>query len=333
MSIQDQLRKRAAELLADGTIDLFIGYAASDAPLKAAVHVARSAPDAEALTWNAFCTSNLAALLPDLLGRPDGAGEDWAPPRVGILAKGCVSRSIVGLIKAHQIPREAVYVVGIGCDGGVDRHQAVRLCAPAVPTEAELLNGDRIHLRASDGTERTVDLAEVLLGGCLDCRHRNAVLSDETIGEPVQESSAFGSGEDDIAVAFAARPIAARWEAFEEEISRCIRCYACREACPNCYCTECFAEETEPRWIGVTTEPSDLMLFHLGRAFHQAGRCVDCGACVAACPMGIDLRLLNRKVNRDVEALFGGEVSVSLDVAEPLLKFEMADDEGFITEP
>jgi len=329
--IQDQLRQRVAELLDDGTVDLFIGYADADAPLKTAVHVVRSAVEADALVWDARCAANLAALLPDLMRRPDGASEDWAPPRVGILAKGCVSRSIVGLIKAHQIPREAVYVVGVGCNGAVDRHRAARLFAPAAILEAEPLDDDRMLLRGSDGSERTVDLAEILLEGCLDCRHRNAVLADEAIGDPVPET---GPGpQEDAAASFAGRPIDERWETFEEEISRCIRCYACREACPNCYCTECFAEETEPRWIGVTTEPSDLMLFHLGRAFHQAGRCVDCGACVAACPMGIDLRLLTRKVNRDVEALFGGEVSVSLDTAEPLLQFEMTDDEGFITEP
>jgi len=331
MTVQEQLRHRAAELLADGTIDLFVGYAASDAPLKAAVHVARTAADAEMLTWNSFCAPNVAALLPKLLRRPDGAGEDWAPQRVGILAKGCVSRSIVGLIKAHQIPREAVHVIGVGCDGVVDRHRAARLFTPAAILDAEPLDGDRMLLRGTDGAERTVDLSEILLGSCLDCQHRNAVLADETIGDPVPET---GPGpQEDAATSFAARPIDERWEAFEEEISRCIRCYACREACPNCYCTECFAEETEPHWIGVTTDPSDLMLFHLGRAFHQAGRCVDCGACVAACPMGIDLRLLTHKVNRDVEALFGGEASVSLDIVEPLLQFEMTDDEGFITEP
>ena len=331
MSVQDQLRNRATELLADATIDLFVGYAASDTPLKAAVHVARTEAEAEALTWNTFCTPNLAALLPDLLRRPEGAGEDWAPPRVGILAKGCVSRSIVGLIKAHQIPREALYVVGVGCNGVVDRHRAARLFTPAAILAAEPLDGDRMLLRGTDGAEQTVDLAEILLAGCLDCRHRNAVVADETIGDPVPEMSP--APQEDAAASFAARPIDERWEAFEEEISRCIRCYACREACPNCYCTECFAEETEPRWIGVTAEPSELMLFHLGRAFHQAGRCVDCGACAAACPMGIDLRLLTGKVNQDVEALFGGEVSVSLDIAEPLLQFEMTDDEGFITEP
>jgi len=328
--VQDRLRQRVAELLDGGTIDLFIGYASADAPLKTAVHVVRSSADAEALVWDARCTSNLAALLPDLFKRPQDQRDEWAAPRVGILAKGCVSRSIVGLIKAHQVPREALHIVGVGCSGVVDRHRAARLVAPAQLSKVEFLGDGRVRLHATDGSEQDVDLAELLLEGCLECRHPNAVLSDESIGEPT--TAADGSRFANVK-SFASRTIDERWEAFRQEISRCIRCYACREACPNCYCTECFAEETSPRWIGVTTEPSDLMLFHLGRAFHQAGRCVDCGACVSACPQGIDLRLLTQKVNEDVESLFGGEVGVSVDRLEPLLQFEMADDEGFMTEP
>jgi len=186
-------------------------------------------------------------------------------------------------------------------------------------------------VRTTDGSETTFAWADILYTGCRTCRHRGAVLADETIGN--KATTIADARPDETVDAFAGQPIEARWTAFREEIARCIRCYACREACPNCYCTECFADETSPKWIGTTTDVSDLMLFHLGRAFHQAGRCVDCGACVAACPQGIDLRLLNQKINQDVAALFGGEVSVSLDDPEPLLQFAMNDDEGFMTEP
>jgi len=83
----------------------------------------------------------------------------------------------------------------------------------------------------------------------------------------------------------------------------------------------------------VTTDLSDVFVFHLGRAFHQAGRCVDCGACVAACPQGIDLRLLNQKINKDVEELFEAQASLSLEEVEALSSFRMEDDQSFMTEP
>jgi len=329
--LQDDVRREAAKLLEEKTVDLFIGYSDSDLPLKTSVHVIRSAEKADELVWNAACTANLAALLPDILKRPEGFRGEWTPPNVGILAKGCVSRSIVGLIKANQIPREALTIVGIACDGVVSRHWVAEQLGAAEIAEAKIEDG-KLWVRGSDGTEKTFDLNEALAPGCRVCRRRAAVIHDIAIGEAAETAADEAVRYEQI-LAFAEKALGDRWDDFQAEISRCVRCYACREACPNCYCTECFADETAPKWIGPTTELSDLMLFHLGRAYHQAGRCVDCGACVAACPQAIDLRLLNQKINHDVEALFGGDVSVSLDEQEPLLQFQMEDDEGFMTEP
>jgi len=328
--IQDQLRRRVAELLDAKTLDLFLGYERSDLPLKTAARFVRTAEEAERLVWDRTCTSNLAALLPAVFKKPEGIRGEWTPPRVGILVKGCVSRSIVGLIKAHQVPRDGLHLVGVGCEGMIDRHRASQLVGSAEIAEA-MFEGDSVRLRATDGTEKTVAANELLAASCAVCRFRDAVLADETIGDPA--ATVEGADRYTPVAAFEAQSAQERWDAFVAEVSRCVRCYACREACPNCYCTECFAEETEPKWIGVTTELSDLMLFHLGRAYHQAGRCVDCGACVAACPQGIDLRLLNQKINQDVEALFGGDVSLSLEELDPLCRFTMDDDQGFMTEP
>jgi len=328
--IQDQLRREVAKLLEEKTVDLFLGYEDADLPLKTVARFIRTAQDADRLVWNRSCTANLAALLPQAFKKPAGIRGDWTPPRVGVLAKGCVSRSIVGLIKAHQIPREGLFILGVGCDGMIDRHHATQLLGIAELVEAEIDDG-ALRLRATGGAERVVDVSDVLADACSVCRFRAAVLADATIGDAPDTQEA---AERYASVAtFESKEMDERWAEFAAEISRCVRCYACREACPNCYCTECFADETEPKWIGATTDLSDLILFHLGRAFHQAGRCVDCGACVAACPQGIDLRLLNQKINQDVEALFGGDVSVSLDEPEPLCQFRMDDDQDFMTEP
>jgi formate dehydrogenase subunit beta len=124
-----------------------------------------------------------------------------------------------------------------------------------------------------------------------------------------------------------------RWAYFTGEISKCIRCYACRQACPNCYCKVCFADQTKPRWIGPTDDLSEVMAYHIGRIFHQAGRCVECDACVRACPMGIDLRVFTRKVGKDVNELFGYVPGKSAEDLPPLCTFTEADSEEFITEP
>ena len=89
------------------------------------------------------------------------------------------------------------------------------------------------------------------------------------------------------------------------EFDRCIRCYACREACPLCYCTECVAEQLDPLWLSIAIDLPQKRFFHVMRAYHLAGRCVGCNACEEACPMGIPISLLNRKLAKEVEALFG----------------------------
>jgi formate dehydrogenase subunit beta len=88
-----------------------------------------------------------------------------------------------------------------------------------------------------------------------------------------------------------------------------------------------------PAWIGVSTELTDSMIFHLIRIFHQAGRCVECDACVRACPMGIDLRTFTKKIASDVRELFGFTPGFDLEAPPPLITFTENDSQEFITEP
>jgi formate dehydrogenase (coenzyme F420) beta subunit len=122
----------------------------------------------------------------------------------------------------------------------------------------------------------------------------------------------------------------ARWKAFEEEMAKCIRCYACRNACPMCYCTECFVERSVPRWVGEGSNVSDTMIFHLTRAMHVAGRCGECNACVEACPMDVNLRMLNDKLNQDLLELYGHKAGTSLDQKAAMSTFDPNDYNDFI---
>ena len=130
--------------------------------------------------------------------------------------------------------------------------------------------------------------------------------------------------------AFEKKPPEERWKIFESEMAKCIRCYACRNACPMCYCSECFIERSIPRWVGEGSNLSDTMLFHLTRAMHSAGRCGECGACVAACPMGVDLDLINHKLNSDLLKLFGHQAGKSLETPSAMATFDLNDYNDFI---
>lgn len=328
--VEEALKKEVAKLFENKTIDLFVGHEPAGVPLKTSACFLSSADEAKRLVWNASCATNLAAYLPQLFKRPGGVKGEWIAPRVGVVAKGCDSRSIVGLIKEKQIPRDRLFVIGVGCEGMIDRHKAAGALGTMGLAEAKI-DGTSLQVIGTDGTQKRVELAEVLADSCRECQHRSAVLFDVALSETSVQAPVTSRYAD--VTKFESKSLDERWEFLVSELSRCIRCYACREACPNCYCQECFADETAPKWLGVTTDLPDVFVFHLGRALHQAGRCVDCGACVAACPQGIDLRLLNQKINKDVEELFGVQSSLSLEEAEALLSFRMEDNQSFMTEP
>jgi ferredoxin len=91
---------------------------------------------------------------------------------------------------------------------------------------------------------------------------------------------------------------------WREHFARCTRCYACRAACPGCYCQRCVVEKNMPQWVSTATAEHGNYAWQVIRAFHQAGRCVLCGACQDACPQGIPLMLLNLTVDQAVEEEF-----------------------------
>ena len=163
---------------------------------------------------------------------------------------------------------------------------------------------------------------------------RDAVLFDEFVGAAPGPAGAepgdSASAPDPVQAEFEARSPAERRAWFDAELGRCIRCYACRQVCPNCYCPTCFVDAGMPRWVGRTPDPADNLLFHLARAMHMAGRCVECGACARACPMEINLMLINRKVNSIVRERFGHVSGMSLDDPLPLTTFSPDDRQEFI---
>ncbi|MDP3880455.1 MAG: 4Fe-4S dicluster domain-containing protein, partial [Dehalococcoidales bacterium] len=108
---------------------------------------------------------------------------------------------------------------------------------------------------------------------------------------------------------------------------------ACRNACPLCYCQQCFVDRSRPQWVGKTTSASDTAIFHIMRAFDLAGRCVECGACERACPMGVDIRKLNTKLVGDVKNLFSYQAGMSLEELAPLATFRPDDPDKFMLNP
>ncbi len=109
-----------------------------------------------------------------------------------------------------------------------------------------------------------------------------------------------------------------RLELWRSEFEKCIKCYGCRNICPVCFCKECSLESEDVVRKGEI--PPDLPMFHLVRALHMIGRCVDCGLCEEACPASIPLRALYKKVNDIVETRFQFRPGIEQTEQSPLHK-------------
>jgi len=117
-----------------------------------------------------------------------------------------------------------------------------------------------------------------------------------------------------------------RWKFWTEELSRCFKCYACRSACPMCYCTKCIVEVNRPQWIQPWASTLGNLEWQINRVMHMAGRCSDCGACGAACPVGIPIHLLSHRMADRVKENFGEPD----EKGNVLSSFKPNDKENFI---
>jgi formate dehydrogenase subunit beta len=139
----------------------------------------------------------------------------------------------------------------------------------ALETDGEILSvaeaGDRITV-TPPRAKQPMKKADVLQSNCSVCQHRNPVIHDELVADPVQEQTDVDRYAD--VKAIEAMDSEEKWNFFEDLLSPCIRCYACRNACPLCYCPTCFVDESKPQWVGKSQDAFDVRTFHFLRAYH-----------------------------------------------------------------
>ena len=315
--MEQKLQNEARALLEQGKVDYIIGFEPGSLKFTTTPLITGDKEDVERLVINPFIVNNLSVFLSELQGR------------VGIVAKGCDSRSIVSLIQDNKVVREDVVIIGIPCPGLIDLSK-VELITGKDRDEVDdiVREGDKVTVRFNS-EERVLSIEEVLFDNCLGCECPTPQEYDILLGEPRPAAPDLAAGRKNIEKLEGMSP-EERWDFWKNEFSHCIRCYACRNVCPACFCKRCFVEESEPQWVLPVPRWQDNLIFQVIRNIHVAGRCVDCGECERVCPVNIPLRSLSKGMYEIVDELFQYKAGMDKDAVPLMTHYELEEAEDFI---
>ena len=293
--MREQLIEKAVSLLASGTVTAVLGWGKGEFDYDVTPTVFKNEDELKAnFVWGDFCGANFSKYLVAKTDRLEG--------RLLVFLKPCDTYSFNQLLTEHRFDREKVYVVGIPCNGMADIAKVKAISGEgisSIDSEGENIKVTTIY---SDDAI-VIPASDVLAERCINCKSKKHVAYDELLGE---EGEVLDSARFDEVARLEAMTADERFAFWQSELSRCIRCNACRDACPACTCEKCVFDNPNSGVENKSPANSfEEKLFHIIRAYHVAGRCTDCGECSRVCPQNIPLHLLNRKFIKDINEFYG----------------------------
>ena len=290
--VELKMLERAKALLESGEVARVIGWKKGDFIYEPSPASFESVEELEkGFVYNWFCGANLSKYLIQM-SKKEG--------KTAVFLKPCDTYSFNQLVKEHRINRENVYVIAVECIGKLDVEK-MKAKGVSFITDVEVVEKE-VKVSSPYG-ETVLNKPEVVLSKCEVCNKTHQAKDEEIIlhERPARDVNRFEEVEK-----LEAMTEDERFAFWREQLSKCIRCNACRNVCPACSCVKCVFDNPAS---GVAAKANDdkfeEQLFHIIRAFHVAGRCTDCGECSRVCPQNIPLHLLNRKYIKDIDSFYG----------------------------
>ena len=310
-----KMLERAKALLESGEVARVIGWKKGDFVYENSPASFETVEELEkGFVYDWFCGANLSKYL---IQASKKAGK------TAVFLKPCDTYSFNQLVKEHRIVRENVYVIAVECLAKLNI-EAIKAKTDGIVESVSVVEKD-VKVVTTSG-EFTLYKPEVVLDKCAVCNKTHQVKDEEIIihERPNRDVNRFEEVEK-----LEKMTAEERFAFWKGQLSKCIRCNACRNVCPACSCLKCVFDNPNS---GISAKANDSefeeKLFHIIRAFHVSGRCTDCGECSRVCPQNIPLHLLNRKFIKDIDNLYGeyqaGETS---DGKTPLTSYTESDAE------
>ncbi len=315
--MQKMMKDKAIELLAGGAVKKVIGWMKGEFAYDITPAVFETAEEIEKnFVYDDFCGANVSKYVMKEQKKSDD--------KILVFLKPCDTYSFNQLTAENKIKRENVYVIGIQCGGKADVTKIKSLGIDGI-TGIEADGGNYIVNTIYGG--ETVKKTDVMAERCLTCKSKKLMVYDEIIGEDGEEIA--DCGRFDMVEKLENMTADERFEFWRGELSKCIRCNACRNVCPACTCEQCVFDNPNSGIAQKAAADSfEEKMFHIIRAYHVAGRCTDCGECSRVCPENIPLHLLNRKFIKDMNDLYGNhQAGETSEGRHPLISFTYDDAE------